>query len=66
MTHGIVEYNQDQQHLLPKDISEWVEDDSLERFVSDTIDLLDDEDRLEPFYPILTSTAARGRPSTRL
>ena len=62
MTHNFVEYNQDQQHLLPKDISEWIEDDSLERFVSDTIDLLDEEDRLEPFYPD-PDQDGRGRPS---
>jgi len=51
MSHNFIEYNQDQQHLLPKDLSEWVEEDSLERFISDTIDFLDSEGRLEPFYP---------------
>ena len=51
MTHNFIEYNQDQQHLMPKDLSEWIEEDSLERYVSDTIDYLDSEGRLEPFYP---------------
>jgi len=30
MSHNFIEYNRDQQHLLPKDISDWVEEDSLE------------------------------------
>jgi hypothetical protein len=29
MGHNFIEYDQDQQHLLPKDISNWVEEDSL-------------------------------------
>jgi len=51
MSYNFIEYNQDQQHLLPKDLSEWVKEDSLERFISDTIDFLDSEGRLDPFYP---------------
>ena len=43
MTHNFIGYNRDQRHLLPKDISDWVEEDSLERFISDTIDYLDTE-----------------------
>lgn len=62
MSYNFIEYNQDQQHLLPKDLSEWVEEDSLERFVSDTIDFLDSEGRLEPFYPD-PQQDGRGRPS---
>jgi len=62
MSHNFIEYNQDQQHLLPKDISDWVEEDSLERFISDTIDYLDTEDRLDPFYPEPREDG-RGRPS---
>ena len=62
MSHNFIEYNQNQQHLLPKDLSEWVEEDSLERFVSDTIDYLDAEGRLEPFYPEPREDG-RGRPS---
>lgn len=38
MSYNFIEYTQDQQHLLPKDISNWVEEDSLEKFISDTID----------------------------
>ena len=62
MTYNIIKYYQDQQHLLPKDLSDWVEDDSLEQFVSEIIDLLDEEDRLEPFYPD-PDQDGRGRPS---
>ena len=61
MTSNFIRYDQDQQHLLPKDLSEWVAEDSLEQFVSDTIDYLDDQDRLEPFYPEETDEN-RGRP----
>ena len=58
MKHNFIEYDQDQQHL-----SEWVEEDSLERFISDTIDFLDSEGRLEPFYPD-PQQDGRGRPTT--
>ena len=51
LRHNFIKYNQDQQHLLPKHLSDWVEEDSLERFVSDTTDYLDTNGRLEPFYP---------------
>jgi len=61
MAANFINYDQDQQHLLPKDLAEWVEEDSLERFVSDTIDYLDNDDRLEPFYPPETEEN-RGRP----
>jgi transposase len=61
MAANFIQYDQDQQHLLPKDLAEWVEEDSLERFVSDTIDYLDNQDRLEPFYPPETDEN-RGRP----
>lgn len=62
MTHNFLEYNQDQQMLLPKDITEWVAEDSLEQFVSDTINVLDEDGRLDPFYPEPRSDG-RGRPS---
>ena len=61
MPANFIQYDQDQQHLLPKDLSDWVEEDSLERFVSDTIDYLDQQGRLDPFYPEETDEA-RGRP----
>ncbi|AKH97477.1 transposase [Halanaeroarchaeum sulfurireducens] len=61
MTSNFIRYDQDQQHLLPKDLSEWVAEDSLEQFVSDTIDYLDDQNRLETFYPEETDEN-RGRP----
>lgn len=62
MTYNFLRYDQDQQHLLPKSIADWVEEDSLERFVSDTIDYLDNEGRLDPFYPEPREDG-RGRPS---
>ena len=43
MSYNFIRYDQEQQHLLPKSIAEWVEEDSLERFVSDVIDYLDEE-----------------------
>lgn len=36
MNHTFIEYNQDQQHLLSKDVSDWIEEDSLEQYISDT------------------------------
>src|SRR5699024_8768370 len=62
MTYNFIEYNQDQQHLLSKDISDWIEEDSLEQYISDTIDCRDSEGRLEPFYPE-SREDGRGRPS---
>ena len=50
MSYNFLPYNQDQQFLLPVDIQDWVEEGSLERFVSDVVDHLDGEGRLEPFY----------------
>lgn len=62
MTSNFILYDQNQQHLLPKNVADWVEEDSLERYVSDVIDHLDNEGRLEPFYPN-KRTDGRGRPS---
>lgn len=62
MTYNFLRYDQDQQHLLPISITDWIEEDSLERFVSDTIDYLDNEGRLDPFYPDPREDG-RGRPS---
>jgi len=61
VTSNFIRYDQDQQHLLPKNVAEWVEEDSLERYVSDVIDHLDNEGRLEPFYPE-DRADGRGRP----
>jgi transposase len=61
VSYNFIRYDQDQQHLLPKSIDDWVEEDSLERFVSDVIDYLDEEGRLEPFYPEERDDL-RGRP----
>ena len=62
MTSNFIQYDQDQQHLLPKNVVEWVEEDSLERYISDVVDHLDNEGRLEPFYPD-NQEDGRGRPS---
>jgi len=61
VSYNFIRYDQDQQHLLPKSIDDWVEEDSLERFVSDVIDYLDEEGRLDPFYPAERNDL-RGRP----
>lgn len=50
MGYNFLPYDQNQEYLLPKSLHDWVDDDSLERFVSDLIDQFDDEGRLEPFY----------------
>jgi hypothetical protein len=51
VSYNFIRYDQDQQHLLPKSVDDWVEEDSLEQFVSDVLDYLDEEGRLEPFSP---------------
>lgn len=63
MSHNFIEYNQDQQHLLPKNHSDWVAEDSLEQYVSDTIGYLDSEGQLDPFYSEPREDG-RGRPSS--
>jgi len=62
VTSNFIRYDQEQQHLLPKNIADWVEEDSLERYVSDVIDQLDNDGRLEPFYPDARKDGP-GRPS---
>jgi len=62
VTSNFIQYDQDQQHLLPKNLAEWVKEDSLERYVPDVIDHLDNEGRLDPFYPEEREDG-RGRPS---
>ena len=61
MSYNFIRYDQEQQHLLAKSVADWIEEDSLERFVSDTVDYLDEEGRLDPFYPE-ASDDGRGRP----
>lgn len=56
------EYNQDQQLLLPISIEEWVEEDSLARFISDVVDLLEATSDLEVFHRS-PGTDGGGRPS---
>lgn len=63
MTSNFIQYDQEQQQLLPKNVADWVEENSLERYVSDVIDHLDDEGRLEPFYPEDRADGLAVRPS---
>jgi len=50
VSYNFLPYAQDQQFLLPPSLHEWVEEESLERFVSDVVGHLDDEGRLSAFY----------------
>ena len=50
MGYNFLPYDQDQEHLMPKSLHDWVEDDSLEVFVSKLIDQFDAEGRLALFY----------------
>lgn len=50
MSYNFHTYGQDQQFLLPPSIEEWVEEESLERFISDVVDHLDAEGDLDAFY----------------
>lgn len=50
MSYNFLPYAQDQQFLLPPSLHEWVEEDSLERFVSDVVDHMNEEGRLAAFY----------------
>lgn len=50
MSYNFLPYAQDQQFLLPPSLEEWVEEGSLEQFISDVVDHLDAEGRLAPFY----------------
>jgi transposase len=50
MSYNFLPYNQDQLFLLPPALNEWVAEDSLVRFVSDVVDHLDGQGRLDPFY----------------
>jgi transposase len=50
MGYNFLPYEQDQLFLLPPSIKEWVPEGSLGRFVSDVVDHLDEQGRLESFY----------------
>ena len=50
MSYNFREYNQDQLFLMPPSIQEWVQEDSLARFLSEILDELDARGRLEAFY----------------
>jgi len=41
MAYNFLPYDEQQLYLLPASIVEWVQDDSLARFVGETVDLLD-------------------------
>jgi transposase len=50
VSYNFIPYAQDQQYLLPPSLHEWVKEDSLERFVSDVVDHLDEAGELTAFY----------------
>ena len=50
MAYNFLPYDEQQLYLLPASIVEWVRDDSLARFVGETVDLLDRRGRLTGFY----------------
>lgn len=50
MSYNFLPYAQDQQYLLPPSLHEWVKEGSLEQFVSDVVDQLDEAGELAPFY----------------
>ncbi len=50
MAYNFLPYDEQQLYLLPASIVEWVRDDSLARFVGETVDLLDRRGELDEFY----------------
>jgi hypothetical protein len=48
-TFKFIRYDQDQQHLLRKNVADWVKEDSLECYVSDVVDHLETRADLVPF-----------------
>ena len=59
---NFIQYDQDQQHLLPKNVAEWVEEDSLERYISDVVDRA--TRRSSRSFRRLTAFAHRSRGSS--
>jgi transposase len=49
MSYNFKEYQQDQLFLLPVSITDWVKEDSIEKFVSETLDLLYEKGSLACF-----------------
>jgi len=50
MSHNFLPYDQDQLYLMPPSVQEWVEKDSMARFLSEAIDELDARGKLASFY----------------
>ena len=50
MAYNFLAYDEQQMYLLPASIAEWVQDDSLARFVGETVDLLERRGQLDGFY----------------
>lgn len=48
--YNFLPYNQDQLYLMPPSLSEWVEEGSLARFLSDLVDEFDEGGKLAAFY----------------
>ncbi len=50
MAYNFLPYDEQQLYLLPASIVDWVQNDSLARFVGETVDLLDHRGQLNGFY----------------
>ena len=50
MAYNFLPYDEQQLYLLPASIVEWVQDDSLARFVGEIVDLLERRGQLDGFY----------------
>jgi len=50
MSYNFRPYDQEQMYLMPPSVAEWVPDDSLARFISETMDELDRQKKLARFY----------------
>ena len=50
MAYNFLPYDEQQLYLLPASIVDWVRDDSLARFLGETVDLLDRRGQLSGFY----------------
>ena len=61
MAYNFLPYDPDQLYLLPPSIAEWVGEGSLARFVSDVVEELDADGRLQGFYAGYR-TDGRGHP----
>lgn len=50
MGYNFLAYNQEQMYLVPPSVTEWVPEGSLARFISETMDEMDRQGKLDRFY----------------